>query len=293
MIRWLLAFVLVPSLSWGGINFAMTSSEPVRIDIPDFKSRGEAIKFANNVKWNDQVLHDLRQLMHGYFYMTWLEGDPTIKEIENAAWYAQQWEFCQLAIKVIKNFQRHGVRGPQDSAQIAIPEFPSRQDAIWWAQWAKRDPSLELRLKRQIAAVYIKLQSFNTFPPQNPHTAGWTQAQYERLQAALAEVRKVDKAILAVPEFKSMKEAYWWAKALRFNADEALQALHHRMRQTQNHYLANRALYKLRPKLAKEQEDLAAHYYLAYWMIENYKRKGEHGNPGACFYAYSIPVKKP
>lgn len=180
-IQTVVIFFITPC--YAGINFAMTSGrKPIKvIIIPDFNSPQEAIRFIHKIGPSERLRRALNRHMHWYMDAMHLPSYPipTLRQISNSKYYANQFELIKIAISTLENLIK--LEGKIDDAAMYIPQaFVSRKDAVWWAR-GQHEGLLEIKqelikkIRQQTKEVLI----------HKDFRSGLAYAQVERLYAAL------------------------------------------------------------------------------------------------------------
>ena len=110
----LILLLLFQSTCFAGVDFAMFGTEDKQ---PTFQTDQDAIRFGNEVKWNDEIMRDMSGYLGELMYMIKEEEHAhTRYGILTAKGLRTQYKRCLLALKIMENFKQHGVHG--DNAQV-------------------------------------------------------------------------------------------------------------------------------------------------------------------------------
>lgn len=82
-----------------------------QFEIPYFGSKGDAIRWANQVGYTEPLRRQLRNRAQWFRDLAYLGSDPTLYQIEMATHYAKQHELCEFALSIMNNLRAHGVKG--------------------------------------------------------------------------------------------------------------------------------------------------------------------------------------
>lgn len=109
MIRLWFTLILMTVNCYAGVDLrfdsAMTGRQKV-YKIPDFKSKEDALDWANRVKW----IEPLRQQLEGYVARMGRLYDMEHHTILSDKYY-HQWERGTLALRIIENYKRLKIPG--------------------------------------------------------------------------------------------------------------------------------------------------------------------------------------
>ena len=102
--------LLCPLKVEAGVDFSMMGREKV-YTIPEFKSKEDALDWANRSKW----IEPQRRQLEGYVARIGRLYDMEEDKRQRIFFY-HQWERASLALKIISNYKRLGIKG--DDAMV-------------------------------------------------------------------------------------------------------------------------------------------------------------------------------
>lgn len=96
-----------------------TIPDNAQITIPVFKSINQAVMWAHGIKWDDDIIRKLEILMTNYAAMAWQNTKLGGLELTKEALYALgQYEACQVALSVIEDYKKAGIKGDPDVGSV-------------------------------------------------------------------------------------------------------------------------------------------------------------------------------
>ncbi len=114
----LLFCVSLVKVVYAGVDFSMTGREYV-YDIPRFTSKEDALDWANKQKWVEPQRRQLESYVAKIGYLYDVEED-----FRQKAFFYHQWERGTLALRIIENYRRLGIKGNDVGAYVVASSIP-------------------------------------------------------------------------------------------------------------------------------------------------------------------------